>query len=132
MKRLSVAFTMLLAVTFSACNSDDVTPQDCLEVKVIESYCSGDAVLQIITPSAQSFGETWTSGRGVSYENVFRTLLTCNFDYDAFGDGQVFSIRLSSDQENGENCFYCALAVGGLPETFSHIEVTDVCGSIAD
>ncbi len=132
MQRLSTIFFALLVVVFSACESDDVTPQDCIEVKVVEAYCTGDAVLQIITPSARAFGETWTSNRGTTYENVFSTSLTCHFDYDAYGDGQVFSIKLSNSPQNGDNCFYCAMAVGGLPETFSHIEVTDACGRIAD
>ncbi|MCE7993847.1 MAG: hypothetical protein HEP71_17805 [Roseivirga sp.] len=132
MKRLNTLFLVLLLVIFSACESDDVSPKDCIEVKIVEYYCTGDAVLQIVTPSAQSFGETWTSGRGTTYENVFRTSLTCHFDYEAYGAGEIFSIRLNNGQGNNNDCFYCAMAVGGLPDTFSYIEVTDACDSIAD
>ncbi|GAB5526018.1 MAG: hypothetical protein Roseis2KO_38900 [Roseivirga sp.] len=127
MKRLSIALTMLLAVTFSACNSDDVIPEDCFEVKLVESYCTGNAVLQIITPAAQAFGETWTSARGTTYENVFSTFLPCGFDYDAFGDGQTFSIKLSDRMDETVDCVRCMMLVSGLPETFSFMHVDSNC-----
>lgn len=132
MKRFSVAFIVLLTVGFSACNSDDVDPQDCFQVRLVESYCTGDAVLQIITPVARSFGETWTNSRGTTYENVFRTTLPCGFDYDAFGDGQTFSIKLSDRLDETLNCFYCAMAVTGLPEQFSHFSLDTTCANNLD
>lgn len=127
MKRSILILFALLAVAFSACNDDDVSPEDCFEVKLVESYCTGDAVLQIITPAAQAFGQTWTSQKEVTYENVFHTMLPCAFDYDSFGKGETFSITLADTEDNMAACVRCAMYVSGLPENFSHIRVAEGC-----
>lgn len=129
MKRSILILFALLAVAFSACDRDDTSPQGCFEVKLVESYCTGDAVLQIVTPAAQAFGQTWTSQKDVTYEHVFRTTLPCAFDYDSFGNGETFSITLANTEDNMAACVRCAMAVGGLPEKFSHIRVAEGCGN---
>lgn len=129
MKRLSVALTILLAVSFSACNND-VAPLDCFEVKVIASYCTGDAVLQIITPAAQAFGQSWTNVDGETYENVFSTKFPCSFQSARLA--QTFSVRLTSELESPEDCVRCLMLVTGLPERFSHISLEADCNNPVD
>ncbi len=125
MKKWSALYLGLLVFAFSACEADDVTPADCFEVKVISSYCTGDAVLQIITPSAQPFGETWTSSDGTTYEHVFRTRFHCSFQSVRLA--QTFSVRLIDDVDEPEDCARCLMLVTGLPDKFSHISLTSDC-----
>ncbi len=129
MKRLNVLFSIILIIALSACNKD-VAPLDCFEVKVIESYCTGDAVLQILTPAAQAFGQSWTNVDGETYDHVFSTRFPCSFQSARLS--QTFSVRLTSELEGPEDCVRCLMLVSGLPEKFSHISLEADCNNAVD
>lgn len=127
MKRLNRLFSAILIIALSACNSDDVIPPDCFEVKVIESYCTGDAILQIITPAAQAFGQSWTNSDGETYDHVFSTRFPCSFQSARLS--QTFSVKLTAELEEPDDCVRCLLLVTGLPEKFSHISLEADCNN---
>jgi hypothetical protein len=132
MKKLTALFTLLFLCCITACNQDDFVPDSCIEVRMVASYCTRAAVLQIVTPEAQSFGETWTDNSGTTFDNVFRTILPCGFDHSVADGNKTFFIQLSDTLEESLSCAHCSMLVSGLPETFSYIKKFTDCGSLAD
>lgn len=111
-------FILLFVAILAGC-TDEETPNDvgCVKVKLVRALC-GQAILEIMDPAYFHKGQSWVDGVGEEYNNVFSTLIPCDFN-QALSSGDEFIIQFS-DELIGGNCATCYALLEG-PEKFSYV-----------
>ncbi|MBO3697473.1 hypothetical protein [Roseivirga sp. E12] len=123
MKRLSLAFLTILAISISSCEKD-VVP-NCIEVRVVAEVC-GNAVLQVVGNDTGLSLETWTDHDGVVYENTFGTFLDpCQQNYPE-DTSQPFFVTIADSREN-TNCIVCLALLANMPDQNYNVKVVVGC-----
>lgn len=127
MKKTYAIALILFLYPVWACSSDNTAfGKNCLKVKVIESLC-GQAVLQVINPNLVELElQSWTSGEGVLFENVFSTVIPCNAEQPVFQNGSEFYIEIIETPVTGD-CVRCLALLANAPEINYHIKVVEKC-----
>ena len=117
------AFFMVLTSCYSNNYSES---KNCIQVKMVQSLC-GQAILQVVYPeSTQLELQSWIDGDGVTYDNVFSTVMPCDVGQSTGEVGSQFYIEIIEAPEIGE-CIRCLAILANAPELSYSIKMVDSC-----